>query len=318
MANDICICNAGLDNTGLPSCAKVAKVIKKIIFVPLYDNDGVANSIDPTDTLDNSWVTALLNNVDKSQRWFPTPEIKNIDTPKNDPVFEAYEDDSSNFVRESVRKFTGKIPITPPAFKAKLESVRCNAGTGMYWVDLEGNIHGLTNGADNLLYPIPFNEQSLVAKVVLANDKSTTGIDLMFEFKPSLNDANLRMIGAEAFTDFSLLSISGLLDGAQTISDISTTGFKTLVESPVYGALNNKVAITGLDVADFKSGTGVASKITNETDPSEVTITSVTEDEDTPGLYTVVFAAQTAADVLRCRIVKNGFEIASAAVTIPA
>lgn len=306
MANEICVCNDGLLNTGLPLCESLQKVIKKVIFVQLISNGGVLNSIDPSNTNDLDWVTALINNTDKSLRWFPTPEIKNIDTPKGDPVFEKYEDDSSNFVRESVRKFTGLIPTCPPLYKAKLESVRCNNNTGVFLIDIEGNIIGLKNGDDGLLYPMPINAQSLVGKSVFGNDKSTTSIMLEFEFPASMQDADVRMITGGSFPDFSPLSIAGLLDANAVVSGISTTGFDIAITTPS-PALDSPIAVQGLVTADFVGFiSNAASKIYNLTDTADLT---VTVSETSAGVYHVAYAAQTSADVLKIKIKKEGFDM---------
>jgi hypothetical protein len=296
MANEICVCNNGIGNTALPNCGLTPKVIKKVIFVPLASNAGVLNKIDPATTLNLSWVNALLNNADKSLRWFPTPEIKNIDTPKADPVFEKYEDGSSNFIREDVRKFAGLLPICPPMYKAKLESVRCNNATGVYLVDIEGNMIGLKNGTDGYLYPMPINAQSIVAKVVLGNDKSTTSIMLDFEFPASMQDADIYMISGAAFTDFSPLAIGGLLDVNIAYSAIGAGTVTATITTPS-PALNAPIAVQGLVSANFVSSvTGVASKLRDTTSNADVAITTVTE--TTPGVYVFTYTLAAAKVVV--------------------
>lgn len=304
MANSICICGTGLNNTGLPLCLRLPKVIKKIIFVQLQSNAGVLNKIDPATTLNKAWVTALLNNADKYLRFFPTPEIKNIETPKDDAVFEKYNDDSSNFIRESIRKFTGLLPVTPPQYKSALESVRCNNNTGVYFIDVEGNVIGLTNYADGYLYPIPINAQSIYAKVGLADDKATTGMTLSFEFPASVDDAALWMISGSAFTDFNMNSISGLMDAKGIVSGISTTGF-TLKLSVRSSAADQPIPIQGLIAANFTLAKILPSA-------AAVTITSVTE--TAPGTYVFVMPTQTTGWTLAVTPTLAGFDFS----TVPA
>lgn len=291
MANEICECNNGLGNTALPLCETIQKVIKKIIFVPLASNAGVLNKVDPAGTLNLAYANALLNNADKSLRWYPTPEIKNIDTPKSDPVFEKYEDDSSNFVREGVRKFTGLLPLCPPLYKAKLESIRCNNATGVFLVDIEGNLIGIKKGTDGYLYPMPINAQSVVGKVILGNDKATTSIMLEFEFPASMEDASIRMITGDSFTDWSPLNINGLLDAnvAFSASGISSTVITATITTPS-PALDAPIAVQGLVVANFVSSvTGTASKIRNTSDGADVTLASAVE--SSAGVYVLTFTS---------------------------
>lgn len=310
MANELCICNNGLSNTGLPLCVKVQKVIKKFVFVPLVADDGTLNYVNPASTLDSSWVQALINNTDKSKRWFPTPEIKNIDTPKENPVYESYNDASSNFIREGVRKFEGLIPLCPPMYKSKLESVRCNQGNvGIYLIDLEGNLVGLTNGSDSYLYPIPINDQSLVANVKFGNDTTTTGIMLTFEFPAYLNDGNIRMIASNSFSDFSMLTIKGLLDVSyEQVGSSTSTTFTIDISLTDAAIIGDPIAVEGLVAADFASSVGGAtSKIRNTTDGADVAVT-VAESATVPGRYTFTYTSQTAADDLVVFLKKNGYD----------
>ena len=66
MAN-ICNCSLSLSNTGIPSKQSIAAVTKKLIFVKLYADDGTRNSIASTDTLDDAYFSAKVNNADASK-----------------------------------------------------------------------------------------------------------------------------------------------------------------------------------------------------------------------------------------------------------
>lgn len=304
MSNAICVCNNGIGNTGLPLCVQLQKVIKKVIFVQTVSNGGVITKIDPATTLNKLWVTALLNNSDKSIAWFPTPEIKNIDTPKSDPVFQKFEDDSSNFVREGVRQFAGLIPSCPPMYKAKLETVRCNANTGVYLVDIEGNLIGMKVGTDGFLYPLPINAQSIVAKVVLGNDKNVTSVMLDFEFPAFMNDADIRMIAGSAFPDFSPLTIAGLLDVNAKLVSVTDTVLTIDLSTPSPD-LSAPITIQGWVTADFlSSNTSTLGKIYDVTDTVDKTITAA---EISAGRYTLTYSTLiTKTLILAAK--KNGYD----------
>lgn len=312
----ICSCNLGMSNTGIPGCVGVSSVLKRMVAVNLYDSTGAANKVDPAGTLNQAWMTALLNQTDVTKRFYPSPEIKNITTDKGDPVYETYEDGSKNFVREDIRTFKGMIPKCPPLFKKKIESIRCNT-VGVYFIDIDGNLIGLTKNNDGYLYPMPINVQSVYGKVQLGTDKATTQLDISYDFPATMYDGDISQISADAFTDFQLNDIVGLIDVTVVISAISTTGFTMALTTP-YGPLNNKVSVEGIVTADLKGNTGTASKIYDVTSTTDKTVSSVTESTTVPGKYVVVFTtAATSADVMRLRITKNGFVVPDTNITIP-
>ena len=309
MANQLCVCNNGLSNTALPNCVPLQQVIKKVIFVQLASNAGTLTSIDPGTTLNKAWMTALLNNADKSLRFFPTPEIKNVDTPKDAPVFQKFKDDSSLKVRESVRKFKGTIPACPPSYKANLESVNCNNNTGVYLVDIAGNLIGLTNNSDSKLYPIPINAQSLVANVIMGNDDSVSSIDLEFEFPAFIQDASLRMITANAFPDFTPLTISGLLNvNASLVGAVTDTQFVVKLTTPS-PSLDAPIAVQGMTAANFvSSSTATASKVYDSTDAADKSVTVV---ESPAGTYTVSYTSITGKTLVPA-MSANGYDFSNA------
>ncbi len=321
MSNVICVCGQGLGNMGLPSCSPTGKVIKKVVFVQRVSNGGVLFSINPGTTLDKAtFLTPFLNNADRSLRGYPTPEIKEVDTPKEEPVFKKYKDGSSFFVREGVRTFVGTIPDCPPLYKSKLESVRCNSNTGVYLVDIENNWIGLTNESDGKLYPFPINSQAMVGKVVFGNDDDVASLMVNFEFPPSVRDADIRMISGSAFTDWQLSDITGLLDANYAKVSITKTDLVVDITTPS-PALDQDIPVQGLVTADFiSSDTGTTSKIYNVTDTSDDTIT-VAESASVPGRYTISYSS-IAVKTLTLLAKKNGYDFTSfltgAALVTPA
>lgn len=287
MSNQLCACDYGLGNLGKPNCDKVFAAAKKFIFVPQFSNAGVENSVDSTATLNNAWVSALVNNADKSVRFFFSPEVKNVDMPKDAPVMESFEDGSNNFIAEAVRKVTGILPECPPRWKANFERIRCNANTCVYIVDLFGNLVGCQKNNDGKLYPIPLNAKSAYAGVVMAKDGSSQQIGIQFEIPRNFDDSTICMISANAFTDFNMLNIGGLIDANIAFSNIASGAVTATITTP--GAdLYEAIPVEGLVIADFVSSvTGATSKIRDTTAGADVTITSVTE--SAPGVYDLVY-----------------------------
>lgn len=282
-----------MNNTALPLCIKTQKVVKKIIFQQLTTNAGVLNYVDASTTLNLAWFNALKANVDKSIRFYPTPEMKNVDTPKPEPKMEIWKDGSEFFVSELARKFSGIFPATPAMFKGALEAARCNNGLGVYLIDVEGNLIGLdptvgtTGTPGTKLYPIPINAQSVCAELVFGNDDNTQQIKLAFQFPQKISDAQFSMIDGAAFPDFDITSVSGLLNVNIVVTPTPTDTSAVLVITTPSPDLSAPVAVTGLVAANFTGHTGVASKIYNSAAAADVTVSAVVESP--AGTYTLTY-----------------------------
>jgi len=92
--------------------------------VPLQDNAGAYNRIDLA-TLP-TW-SALINDTDPSQRWYPLPAFENVELPKADTVFEEANSGRMAYLRQGKRSFTGELWAydSTPQFLGKLSSGRC-------------------------------------------------------------------------------------------------------------------------------------------------------------------------------------------------
>lgn len=315
---ELCNCNSTFSNTGLPNCDSLQKVTKGIIVVPTFDSTGARNYIDPTDTLDAAFWTALINETDGTKRYFPIQNLKNITSERADPIFEAFEDLTKNYIHQNIRSFKGLIPRATPTFQNQLESGRCTK-MSIFIIDADGSLWGKQMNDDGFLYPIEINEQSWYPKYIPATDTTQSKIELGFDYGVNERDADLRMIKATSFTDLSLLNLTGLLDITATFTGITTAGF-TMKLATNFGAIGDPVLATGFLIANFFNSVGGTSgklRRTNNT-PADVTITSVTESTDTPGTYAVVIPTATAADELRVTLKKNGYGVEIATLTIPA
>lgn len=292
----LCRCNDGMANMGLVNCENIFKAAKKFGFVSQFSNAGTENCIDPTSTLNLAWINPLINNADKSVRVFMTPQLKNVDLVKADPVMETFEDNSNNFVSENIRTATAVLPEAPPRWKANFETIRCNLNTSTYVVDKEGNLIGCTKYNDGKLYPIPVNAKSVYANVVWAKDATSQQMAIRFEIPNWFDDSTLRMISKDAFTDFNMLSIAGLIDANIKFSNIASGSVDATITTPIT-SLNEEKAVEGLVIADFVSSvTGATSKIRNVTDGADVTITAVSE--TAPGVYNITYTLASGKTVV--------------------
>jgi hypothetical protein len=302
----LCSCDVSLQNTGSPSCAPIMGVAANFILVPLIANDGTFNYIDPTDTLNDAYFTALINEADDSKRWYPTGKLKNVTTDRADPILETFEDGSSVFIRDGIRNFTAMIIKGSFELAKQFNANRCST-FGIFIVDLDGNILGTTKTGSNYLYPIAVDAATFYAKPVFTTDTTIQKIMLQGQWDVLQKDDDLRMISASSITAANIVNLKGLMNVYATIVSTSTT---TMVLD-LYAKVGNIVTnypIEGLVTADFvSSDTGSTSKMYNITDASDLTV-AATESTTIDGRYTLTYTGAVAAEVLQPLIKKNGLD----------
>lgn len=294
---EFCNCALGYGNTGRKNDA-----LKKLIgIIPVYKyaNDGTRNGIGIADTVNDAYVTALINQADYSKRWFPIQDVKNVDDVRAETAFETFNDGTKARVRQGARTFTGQIINQGPIFLGKLQAFQC-APIGFYGVDDCHNLIGSVSSDGQTLYPIGIQDGSWDAMLAKGTDSTIGRVQIMFDVAYLEQDSSLRQLEGLDFAQY-----TGLLDVLTTISNISTTGF-TATLTLAYGAFQEPIPATGYVAADFD--------LFNVTDNASVTITSVAETAD--GVYAFVMPAQTVADVLRFTLDKDGYEMDATSITI--
>lgn len=303
----LCSCNVALQNTGRPGCIPVFGVTKQLILVPMIADDGKENSIDPTDTLNSAYFTALINQADDSKRWYPTGPMKNITGERADPIMETFDDGTKSFIRNGPRTFSGMILKGGPVLLNQLNSNRCST-FGVYMIDLDGSIYGKVKYNNGLLYPIEVQASSFYGKLVFSTDTTIEKIMLGFEWGVDERDEDLRMIQSVSITGINLASVSGLINAYVEVVSCGQTSSVLRIYNQ-YGNMVTGSPVEGLVVTDFVSSvTGTGSRIRNTTTNADVTITTVTESTTTPGTYTLAYTSQTVGNKLQPLIKKNGLD----------
>ena len=308
----VCDCNASLGNSGVPNCVYIPNVTYKMFITPTFDSTGAKNFIDTTATLDSTFFDDLLNagrsgatNTDEKQRIYPIGAFKNVEDVRGDDVTESFNDNSTSFIQEGTRTFTGIIIDRPsPTLLGKMKSWRCSQ-ISAYIIDIDGNIYG--NGSESgKLFPIRLDSETWSPKFMKTADATVAKIQLDFTYAKDEADEDLKMILADETTP-DVRDLNGLIDvNAGAATSISTTGFATELTFD-YGSAVSSQLFKGAVLADFD--------LYNETTTSSIVITSVTENPD--GTYTFVIPAQTSADVLTLNLQKDGFEMTALSITIP-
>ena len=310
-----CACDATLNNTGTPTCNSLMDVAEMLILVPKYDSNGALNYIDLTATLNQAYFDGKINAANKEDRWFPLPRHKNATSTKADSVFQTWDDNSKELIREGLRSWSVIFPKQTPTFLGKLKNWRCDE-FGLYIIDKTGNLIGSLD-ATNKLYPIAVEAASWNPVFVYTTPTSVQQISLGFDFDQTALDENLQIILAADLGAVKLLNLKGLIDVFSTVSSITTTGF-TVELWDEYGDALNPGVVKNLTAVDFISSVGGAtSKVRNQTDAADVAITA-TESPD--GTYAIAYSAQTSADVLILKPSAAGFDfsaVEAATITIP-
>lgn len=291
-----CKCDVGLGNTGLPNCQPIASVAKKLIVVPTYSDAGAKNGILLTDTLNQAYWDAAVNNADASQRWFPLPTMENITHERGDSITEEAASGKLAFIREGVKSFFGEMWKQSPAFLGKLKEARCT-DVSVFIIDNDGNIIGSCPTDDGYLYPIQVDKDSWDARTVEATDSTVQKVSLGFNWSDDEQDEDIRMVTSDEYTG-NVIGMKGLLDivgkdgAADATSDTLTISLET-----IYGSKANPVKIKGLAIGDFTFLAGGAS----------VTPISMVE---TNGTYVFTFSDGdlVATQSAYVTVVKNGYD----------
>lgn len=298
--SNLCSCTSKYANTGAPNCSgALIKASKKLIMVPKYKDDGTLNKVTLPATLNAAYFNALINHVDRSQRWYPLPKHVNAEVTKAESIYETFADGSKQFIQEGVSSFKCIYPAKQPKFLSILKSGRCNE-MAVYIVDKNGALVGLSNGEENVVYPFALNKNTIDAIMRWATDTTGTNVEYMFEFDTDQKDEEIVKIDAADMTGVNLLvGYNGLVDGIK--SQVSTG--QTSMVFKLYangGSAAAPVAITGLLAANFA--------LYNNTTSAAITIISALENTTIAGQYTLTYASQTIANVIRITPTLAGYD----------
>lgn len=311
-------CATGGENTGVP-CVPIIRALEKFIFVPTYNTLGEANEIDVTGGPFNAaYFAALINSTDASERWFPLPQVKNVENVRAESLMESFQDGSQAFIEQGIRHVVGLIvgADASPQLKGKIVSHRGN-GISIYGIDKAGNLVGKVGSTANMLAPIELESDTIDAIWQATTDTTIQKIAVSFDINISEDDSQIRILAASEMA-VSIKNLRGLYDVTSTNSSISTTG-ATITLKTQGGTLLNPVMVEGLLITDFVSSVGGAtSKVRNVDDAADVTI--ATFSESSPGVYDLTWVAQTSGDEIIIKPLKAGFDFSAVeanTVTIP-
>lgn len=285
-----CSCASTIANTGYPNKQNIIGVGTILVAVPYKSDSGIINHIAQGDTIDDAYISAKINNVDPSQRWYPIGTFNNVNDVREAPNFEEFDDGTRQVTRLGRRTYTGLLLGFSSRYLAKLESLFCQK-FGLFMVDDCGNLIGSISADGTKLYPVRVNESSWVAQLVKETPTQGGRLSLEFDFARTEKDKDLRMISFNEITA-DLTVLEGLRDVTAVTSAPAVDEVTVALTLPFDEFLNSAPPATGWTTATDWD-------LYNVTTASSVTVTSVTESPT--GTYNLAYAVQTSADVMRLR-----------------
>lgn len=290
--SDSCLCGEGMNNTGLATCLPAFKKTTGVLFVPLFANDGTRNKIDMSTTID---MTAHIQNIDKSKRFYPIQDLKDVELPVADAKFKTYKDGAKRKLADGIRSFKATMPEASSVLIGKLQGVSCSK-FGVYLIDIDGQLRGIKSGTN--LYPVEIGGFNAMFKDA-TDDEVNEGM-IEFDFDILLKVAQFWILSA---TDLGVNpnELSGLVDANLTeVSSGATSTVLNISSDFGSGVATNPAPIVGLVTADFSAY--------NDTDLASVTLT-VAESTTVDGQYTLTYTSQTVADLVTIKVLPaSGFE----------
>lgn len=290
--SDSCLCGEGMNNTGLATCLPAFKKTTGVLFVPLFANDGTRNKIDMSTTID---MTAHIQHIDKSKRFYPIQDLKDVELPVADAKFKTYKDGAKRKLADGIRSFKATMPEASSVLIGKLQGVSCSK-FGVYLIDIDGQLRGIKSGTN--LYPVEIGGFNAMFKDA-TDDEVNEGM-IEFDFDILLKVAQFWILSA---TDLGVNpnELSGLVDANLTeVSSGATSTVLNISSDFGSGVATNPAPIVGLVTADFSAY--------NDTDSASVTLT-VAESTTVDGEYTLTYTSQTVADLVTIKVLPaSGFE----------
>jgi len=299
----ICVsCDGKLSNTGIPAGAKPFGLVQGLYSVPLVANDGTRNKLDVTSGTLGADFLAMVNNADPSKRAYPILGLSNFLEEQGDTTFETDDIGRRSKIRDGIRTVSFEKRGVTAQWFGKVQELCVEAG--LYLVDECGNLRGELDGDD--LYPRAIHTDSYDTNFMITLAETSSKVMFTMDYDFVTKDKNQYYITADAFVNANPLLLKGMIDVNLVASNITATSVDVKATFD-YGPANDRIAFTGASASDFT--------LFNETTGLAVVVSGATESTGTPGLYTLTFLAQTAADVVEVDVFRaatvervNGYE----------
>lgn len=297
--SELCVCKR-TGNTGIALCQGLVKDADGIIFQPIRKANGTLNYIDlATLPITGTVMTGWVNAADKLARMYPTGQINDFVSERDDPTIQEGNNGNKQYVSQGARNILFSIWGVGAALEAQYENFM-SLEMGFYIVSKQDAVTGLVRKGDKTkVYPIPL--QALFTKQIFGGGDIGAGLNISFDMNIKNKDSELITVSSEAFEE-SPSELRGLITFNLSVIEATPTALVVEFVSD-QGYANCLFKATGLVAGDMT--------LLNVTDESAIAITGVTEDE---GQYTITWDGgdnPTVADVLQLTVEKDGGDYSS-------
>ena len=313
-----CECAGQPLNPGQSGCVPKVGRDKFPIYMHTRDSTGAINTIANGDVLDQAAVTAKLNHIDLTKRWYVFPEMWNVQYPM--PEDEKEEIDGVPFKTgdeiKTLYTYEHVDKDANPALIAVYDSFDCIDVSVMY-VTNKGQLNGMSDGSGGLT-GIRQQTGTVSAKYAPPSVGVVQKITVTGLVNDNEYDANRDYIDSAsiAYSAKSWFAIQPLEVIQAHVSDATQTTIVVTLDL-LRGQAFRKAPAIGFVAADwsYDNGTTTAT-VYNQTDAASVVVTAA-ESATIPGQYTLTMASvQTASDVILIDIFKSGYQARQLSVTL--
>ena len=321
MSTCVSACCTGLPIAGgLPTTGKLIGKYYFPIIVPIIGSNGTANSIPAGTVLDKTFIEAKFNNSNALDRWYPFPILDTLafaDTVNDTQDVDGVSKNTGSETKGQITYMhTGKrgVAFLKHAYNATFD---CLGEVGVFWVSVQGNVVGLKDGSRNLL-PIDIETDTMSAQFKEQTDGTAPQVSVAFQYASFVNEGCLDYIDA-CNIEYSALKWSALAPRQVVFEEVSNASQTTIVfrANFINSGFGSKDPVNGLAKTDFSYDDGTTTAtFYNVTDSASIVVSTLVQDVVEKDQYTATFAAQTAADVIKIDLVKNGYNMPTSYVTL--
>lgn len=314
-----CQCAGKPLNPGQKGCLPMEGRYKFIIYFDKTDSTGAFNSVTAGTVMNQAYVTAKLNHVDLTKRWYIAPEIFSLEAPAAEKETEDRDGlpiPTGEEIKQPV-KYNHSKEEANPALIAFYDSMACR-DLAFFAVTNKGQLVGMNDGLGNLI-GIAIQQGTLSAQWGQPVKGSLQKIMVSFLVDELENDANRDFIDssdiaydAKRWVNLQPIQILMFL---QSQSGQDTFVYKI---QKMYGSVGFKSHYTGLLTVDISPDNGVTTgTVYNETTAANVVVT-LTEDTIAETYELTLAAPASPDDVIAINVFKSGVSMNEVDTTVEA
>ena len=283
-----CFCDGNIQNFGQPGCLTELGAPKALVIAQRKKSDGSDNFLDMTQTFDKTYMDGFFLAEDSENRYIIIPNIKAYTPEQAEPVTDEASNGEIDNVRDGVSsmmfEFRGNDIYKAVA---KWKGVDC-LDLMAFLIDTNGNLLGKCE-ANDMFGGLLIAKNSFVILPQPNNFEAANKYTVKFNLELGSGWDKVDYIGADDFTDYSLLTVEPLRDVNITITAVSQTtiDFKLSLD---WGSAKNRstAGVKGLTDSDLQ--------IFNVTDSAVVAFITLVEPTTPDGSYSGTFASQDSLD----------------------